>query len=489
VYFKFLLLLFLAGVIILRFIGPPENRQNSPEFLTLLIGSALGMVLMVSSLNLLMIVIAIELASLPSYAIVAFNKRRRTAAEASLKYVVFGGVSTAIMVYGASLLYGLFHTLNVSEIAFRALASIHDGHNVITLAVALASFLAGVAFKIAAVPFHFWCPDAFEGADIEVTTWLSVASKAAGIVLLMRLVDTFAAAAGAQLLPVETIAALAWGIGIVAAVTCTVGNFAAYRQRSLKRLLAYSSIAHAGYMLMAAAVLVYPGSEPATPPIAAVLVYLLIYVFMNLGAFGVVAMVIWQTGSDALSAFSGLGRRAPWLAVPMLFCLVSLVGLPPFGGFVAKYWLLLALGEQGGPLAGLYWCLIIVAVINTLISLFYYFRIVREMFLSDDGQPAWTPSFSGTAIVNLCAIVLLLTGVIFIGQPKNTATRYARNLYRADFLRVSLHTPASTNEDLQSRWTSGVDAVVVTMEKGGPLPNPDVHRESSDEASGVETIP
>ncbi len=428
VYFKIVLMLFLAGVTILWFIGSAEKEQHGEEFFVLLVGSALGMVLMTATLNLLMIVIAIELASLPSYAIVAFNKRNRTAAEASLKYVIFGGVSAAIMLYGVSLLYGLYHTLNVADIAARAVVHLNTGHNSAIICIALFCFFAGVAFKIAAVPFHFWCPDAFEGAQIEVTTWLSVSSKAAALVLLLRIVDAFSAATAAHsmVIQITVLSGLAWGLGIIAAVTCTWGNFAAYRQQNVKRMLAYSSIAHAGYMLMAAAIFVHPNAPADHSPIAAVLVYLLIYAFMNLGAFGIVAMVQWKTGGETVDAFNGLGRRAPWIAVPMVFCLVSLVGLPPFAGFIAKVWLLLALGEAGNTLC---WTLIVVAVFNTLVSLFFYFRIVKAMFLVDDGRDAFTPPIAGTALVNVCGLILILFGVIFINQPRDIAKRYAANLF------------------------------------------------------------
>ncbi|NOT00057.1 MAG: NADH-quinone oxidoreductase subunit N [Phycisphaerales bacterium] len=427
VYFKAVLMLFLAGTIVLWFIISADTEQHGTEFFVLLLGSALGMVLMTATLNLLMIVVAIELASLPSYAIVGFDKHNRKAAEASLKYAIFGAVSAAIMLYGVSLIYGLYHTLNMTEIAPRLVTHLASGHNVFTIGIALVLVLGGIAFKIAAVPFHFWCPDAFEGARIEVTTWLSVSSKAAALLLLLRLVDALSGAAAAQGVVLNALTGLAWVIGLMAAVTCTWGNFAAYRQDNVKRLLAYSSIAHAGYMLMAAAVFAHPASVRADhSPIAAVLVYLLVYAVMNLGAFTVVAVVAKATGSESLSAFNGLGRRSPWLGVAMVMCLVSLVGLPPFGGFIAKLWLLLALGSQGGTLC---WLLILVAVGNTLISLFFYFRIVRAMYLFDDRQPSFSAPVPGIALVNLCAVALLLLGVLFINRPKLIADRYARNLF------------------------------------------------------------
>lgn len=427
VYFKLVLMLFLGGVTALWWIGSARTERNAPEFFVLLIGSALGMTLMVSTLNLLMMVIAIEMASLSSFALVAFDKTNRRAAEAALKYAIFGAVSTALMLYGVSLLYGLFATLNVGVIADRAVAAFVAGDNVLLLGLALLAVLCGIAFKISAVPFHFWCPDAFEGAKIEVTTWLSVVSKAAGLVLLLRLVFVFSTVQGPGPFETPPLTPVAWAIGIMAAVTCTFGNFAAYQQTSVKRLLAYSSIAHAGYMLMAGALLAVAGSQAA---IAALLVYILVYLFMNLGAFGVTALVAWQSdGDDSIQAFTGLARRAPWLAVPMIFCLVSLVGLPPFGGFIAKFWLLYALALQGAACHWLGWFLFVVAVFNTLFSLFYYLRVIKQMALQDDTRPALPTAPGGIALVNVCGIVLLVLGVLVISGVKDSADRYAGNLF------------------------------------------------------------
>ncbi len=428
VFFKLILCAFLLAVTLMWFIGSAAREHDAPEFFVLLVGSAVGMALMVSSLNLLMLVIAVEMASLPSYGIVGFDKRNRIAAEASLKYVVFGAVCAAITLYGASLIYGLFGTIDFGTLAGlipNALTAASP--NRLTTGIALACLFVGIGFKISAVPFHFWAPDAFEAARIEVTTWLSVVSKGAGLLLLVRLVHVLSYSAsgghGDPLLPV------AWAIGILAILTCTVGNFAAYKQTSVKRMLAYSSIAHAGYMLMAAAIFAHPLREGGYAAANAVLFYLVIYFFMNLGAFGVTAAVVWRTGSDHITAFTGLGRRAMWLAVPMVCCLVSLVGLPPFGGFIAKYFLLYALAEQGSAYSSLYWVLIVVAVLNTLFSLFYYFRVVRQMFLEDDGRPALDAPIGGLALANVCAVVLLVTGLFIIGPVRRTTERYARNLF------------------------------------------------------------
>jgi len=381
------------------------------------------MILMSGTANLLMIVVAIETASLPSYAMVGFDKRDRLGAEASLKYMIFGAVCAAIMLYGASLLYGLVGSLSVSEIARYIAAEISGGANRLLLGAALLCFFAGIAFKISAVPFHFWCPDAFEGAKIEVTTWLSVVSKAAGLVLLARMVAMLSAGVSGPL-AMNVLEPIAWTIGIMAAVTCTVGNFAAYVQTSVKRLLAYSSIAHAGYMMMAAAVFLHPQAGAYGAGIAALLAYIVVYMFMNLGAFGITALVIWDTGSDRIEAFTGLIRRAPWLAVPMICCLISLVGLPVFAGFMAKWWVLVALGDMGGTLG---WFLVIVLVLNTLFSLYYYVRIIVQMALMDDGQPVVRGPVGGIALVNVCAIALLAL-FLFSNPLKTAADRFSRTL-------------------------------------------------------------
>jgi NADH-quinone oxidoreductase subunit N len=433
--FQIVVLIFLAGVMWLWRIGSAETDRNAPEFFILLLGSALGMMFMVSTLNLLMIVVAIETASLPSYAIVGFDKRDRIGAEASLKYMIFGAVCAAIMLYGVSLLYGLVGSLSVPDVASYAVTCLAADENRILLAVGLLCFFAGIAFKISAVPFHFWCPDAFEGAKIEVTTWLSVASKAAGLVLLGRLVLAFCAAVDVQV-SMTFVQPLAWTIGILAAVTCTFGNFSAYKQRSVKRLLAYSSIAHAGYMMMAVAVFIHPDVEGYQAGITALLVYIIIYLFMNLGAFGVTALVAWETGSDKIESFTGLMRRAPWLAVPMIICLMSLVGIPPLAGFIGKWWILVALGslhDMVGSTLG--WLLIIVAVLNTLISLFYYLRVVVQMALEDSDQPAIRAPFGGLALVNLCAVALL--ALFVLAHPlKTTADRFSRDLFHATAART-----------------------------------------------------
>jgi len=433
-FFKMLLMLFLAALILLWVLGAQFRDEDSPEFFVLLLGSALGMVLMVSTANLLMLVIAMELASLPSYVLAGFFKRNRIGAEASVKYVVFGAVASAAMIYGCSLLYGCYGTLDIPTLAGLIGRAGPDAVHAPLLAIALVGLCVGLGFKISAVPLHFWCPDVFEGAPIEVTTWLSVASKGAGLAALLRVVFCLghpAIDAETALVMRDLLGPMTLGIGVLAAITCTVGNLAAYRQASVKRMLAYSSIAHAGYMLMAAAIL----TSATNAGIAAVVAYLIVYLFMNLGAFGCVALVYWATGSESSDAFRGLRRRAPWLAVAMAGCLFSLIGLPPFGGFIAKFKLLWALGE-----ADLWW-LVVVAVVNTLFSLYYYARLVWVMFFEDDGQPVVRAPAAGQALMVGCAVALLLTGTILAPWLLDQADGYAANLYEPPVVVTCAITP------------------------------------------------
>jgi NADH-quinone oxidoreductase subunit N len=452
--FAAILMAFVFGILWMWGTQSTEPERNGPEFFILLLGSALGMMLMAGTTNLLMIVLAIEMASLPSYALVGFDKRSHRGAEAALKYSIFGAISAAIMLYGVSLLYGAVGSLDAGTVVAHTMDAWSHGGSAI-LAVGWVCVLAGVAFKISAVPFHFWCPDAFEGARIEVATWLSVASKSAGLILLLRLMLSVAAAVDAPGLMDRTLP-FTWSVGMLACVTCTFANFAAFRQESVRRLLAYSSIAHAGYMMMAATVLIHPALPGANGATAALLAYVLVYLFMNLGAFGVTGLVERATGSDRLSAFTGLARRAPLLTVAMVICLMSLVGLPPFAGFLAKWWVLLALGGQDSILG---WILVTVLVLNTLISLFYYARVLVQMTLRDNDAPALEVPVGGTVLATLCAVLLL--GMFVVATPaKRLADRLSGHVYRADsrFLSEDLTAEASAAETATAAATETTTA-------------------------------
>jgi len=386
-----MLIVFTIGILFLwRGTTSSEMREgDGPEFFTLLIGATLGMCLMASTTNLLMIFMAVELASLPSYVLAGFRKTHRLGAEASLKYVLFGAACSAVMVYGLTFLYGLYGTLDVAAIA-RQMGAVGTSHPAL-LAIALFGFIVGVGFKISAVPFHFWCPDVFEGASMEVSAFLSVASKAQDWRCLLRVLMTVADAIGYP--QAQPLTALAWTVGIIGAITATVGNTAAFVQTNVKRLLAYSSIAHAGYMLCAVSLLYNLNAKQTDPvtginaPAQALLFYLAVYLFMNLGAFAVAGVVYRATGSEDLSAYYGLVKRNPILAHAMFACMISLIGLPPFAGFIAKLNVILVLMNNGGG----WWLLVAAIAVNSILSAFYYFRVLRAMYV----EPATEPAFAG----------------------------------------------------------------------------------------------
>jgi NADH-quinone oxidoreductase subunit N len=396
---KIVLLGFVAGVVVLWIghSGRSLRQGDGPEYFILLLGATLGMCLMASTTHLLMIFMAVAIASLPGYLLAGFAKQNKRSAEASLKYVLLGAVTSAILIYGTSFLYGLYGTLQLSEISPKL-----SGAAAAALAVALIGLLVGIGFKISAVPLHFWCPDVFEGAQIEVTTFLSVASKGAALILLLRIV---------QAMPVGHLAQI---VGLIGAITATVGNTAAFTQNNIKRLLAYSSIAQAGYMMCLIAGVGgsenSPGGSDAISQ--ALILYLVIYAVMNLGAFAAAAIVIRQHG-ERLENFAGLGRSSPLVAGSLFCCLVSLIGLPPLAGFGAKVNILWVLAGDGKLGAGL----VVVIVLNTVLSAFYYFRIIRGMYLEPASDQSRTRRlFSrdplGVLVTSVCAGGLV---VLFFG--------------------------------------------------------------------------
>jgi len=413
---KLILMLFVMGVILMWFttVSNTMHEGDGPEFFALLLSATLGMSLMASTHNLLMLFLAVEMASLPSYVLAGFRKTHRVGAEASLKYVLFGAATSAVMVYGLSYLYGLYGSLNVAEIATAmAKTGTMGTGGAALLAVSIFGLIVGIGFKISAVPFHFWCPDVFEGASIDVTTFLSVASKGAALVLLLRVLTLLANGLGYQgHAGGVSLQAIAVTIGVIGSVTCTVGNTGALVQNNIKRLLAYSSIAHAGYMLCALSLLVKNradivighGNVVEVAAAQAILLYLAVYLFMNLGAFTVAALVYRATGSEDINDYADLVRRAPVAAAVMTACMFSLIGLPPFAGFAAKFNLMKVLGTNGGW----WWLLVVVIGVNTIVSLYYYVRVVKIMYLSRTDAPALSVNPLGLGLAVACAAALLL---------------------------------------------------------------------------------
>jgi|SRR5579872_1727797 len=436
VYFRIFLLLFLLFVEWLTIISGIPDQEDAPDFYVLLLGSTLGMMLMASANHLLMIFLAVEMTSVPSYAMVGFLKGRRTSSEAALKYVVYGAGAAGVMLYGISLLAGLLGTAQLSSAGHlpsiaQALVEFGKHHSgfdpsVRTLALGILMVLVGVAFKLSLFPFHFWCPDAFEGAAAEVAGFLSVASKGAAFALLVRFCLALVGettTAGSPLS--ELYMNVGVGLGIIAAVTATFGNLAAYTQSNIKRLLAYSTIAHAGYMLMAVSammiVLNAPSNEAATGAarvlsaqncILGLLYYLAVYFFMNLGAFAIVALIRNQIYSEEIADYAGLIRQSPPLAVGMLVCMFSLIGMPPFGGFMGKFMVFYSVVEAA-RFHPVMWAILAAGLANTVLSLFYYLRVLKFMFLAplpEEARPVDVKLFSdaGGYVAVVSAMVLLL---------------------------------------------------------------------------------
>lgn len=379
-----------------------EKERNLGEFYTFLVGMTFGMFLVTGATNLILIYLAIETMSVSSYILAGYTKEIKRASEASLKYVIFGAVSSGLMIYGISLLFGLTGSLNLIEIRDYLATNKVD-----TLAFFVSSLLilSGFAYKISAVPFHFWTPDVYEGAPITITAYLSVASKAAGFAVLIRFLKL------GLTVPTEVVSSIwtmvsniDWTIilAILSVLTMTLGNIVALWQNNLKRLLAYSSIAHAGYILMGVAVLNDTG-------IASVLVYFFMYLLMNIGAFICVMLISNEIGSEDIKDFEGLGYRSPLIAAVFSILLFSLIGLPPTAGFIAKFYVFAAVID-----AGLIW-LAVVGVINSVISLYYYVKIMRNMFIRGIEEKQNPIKIIGlnVAVVMVLAFFTLLFGIYF----------------------------------------------------------------------------
>lgn len=374
------------------------------EYFSLLVAMTLGMYLMAGASNLLMMVLALELTSLSSYVLAGYTKEASDSSEASLKYILYGALSSGVMLYGISILFGL--TGATDFLGINKVLSL-GGTSYIGLLIATIFIIVGFGYKISAVPFHFWTPDVYEGAPITITAFLSVASKASGFAMMIRFFKVTFLETHIVGLPSgmwASVPGVEWNkiIAILSVLTMTLGNLVAVWQKNLKRLLAYSSIAHAGYMLMGVAILSDKG-------IAAVLVYFIVYLFMNLGAFLVVMMVANKTGSENIDTYKGLGHRSPLVGVAMVIFFISLTGLPPTAGFIGKLYLFAAVLD-----ARWIW-LAIVGAINSVISLYYYVRVLRNMFLRDpegSAEPIVFPAAQLTLVV-LLMVPTILFGLYF----------------------------------------------------------------------------
>jgi NADH-quinone oxidoreductase subunit N len=402
-FFKFLFLITTILIMAMSFSYKElyENNRKVGEYYSMLVGITFGMFLLASAVNLITIYLSIEILSLSSYVLAGYTKEIKRASEASLKYVIYGSLSSGIMVYGMSLLYGATMTLDVAKINVAILS----GHvELFPIIIGGLMILVGFGYKMSAVPFHYWTPDVYEGAPITITSYLSVASKAAGFAVFIRFFkDLYLLPATSDINVWNTISNFHWQtvVAVLSVLTMTVGNFVALWQENVKRLLAYSSIAHAGYILMAVVVMTNVG-------ITSILLYFVFYMIMNLGAFFVAQLFANKIGSDNLKDYFGLGYRSPVLAVLMTVFLISLTGLPPTAGFIGKFYIFTAVLDKG-----LVW-LAVIGVLNSVVSLFYYAKIFRNMFLrpvSADTENNF--KFSASAFPLSIAYVLAFATILF----------------------------------------------------------------------------
>ena len=392
---KALFLLVAYVVILMSQTELEEGGYYQGEFYVLMMCSVLGMVMMTSSRDLISIFVALELLSIPAYMMAAWNKRSSKSNEAGVKYYLLGVFASAVMLYGMSLLFGSTNSTLLTDIG----ASLTDGNLNGIEVVGIVFIISGFAFKISAVPFHSWAPDTYEGAPIPVTAFLSVASKAAGFVALVTII--YLALPNAS----DVYQPFIWAL---AALTMTVGNVLALRQTNIVRMLAYSSVSQGGFILMP---LAFAGeSEAAGSALNAVVVYLLVYGFMNLGAFAVVIAVSRKTRSGEISSFGGLFGYAPGLAVLTTIFFASLAGIPPLGGWFAKFNAFKAVLDAQNNWA---YALASIAAVNTVISAAYYMKVLRVVWMDDAPDGDTTPIVTPSPI--MAALALTVIGTIAVG--------------------------------------------------------------------------
>ena len=359
IYFKLIFLIAAALVLLASETFIERLWQYEGEFYGLMLFCTTGMMLMAATGELMSLYLALELSSLSLALLATWGKRDLRSSEAGLKFFVLSALSSAILLYGIALLYGLTGSTRLADIA-RLLTA--GGSPPAMLAMSM--LVAGFGFKIAAVPFQMWTPDVYQGAPTPVTAFISTASKAAGFAVVLRI---FQSALGSIQTEWSTLFA------VLALATMTVGNVMALVQDNVKRLLAYSSIGHIGYMLAGLAAGTAFG-------LSSVIFYLLVYAFTQIGAFAVLVVMARYVADEDIGAYSGLSRRAPWLSASMAFCLLSLAGLPPLAGFFSKLYVFWAVAERG-----LYW-LVLAGVLNSALSLYYYARVIRQMYLVEPAE-------------------------------------------------------------------------------------------------------
>jgi NADH-quinone oxidoreductase subunit N len=401
-FFKILILITTAFIVLFSMSSQEVNScpDRHGEYYALIFGMVIGMFFMVSANDLILIYLSLELLSLSSYVLAGFVKTSIRNSEASLKYIIYGSASSGIMLFGISILYGITGSTNLHEI--NSLLQFPSATQ-LTFLMSILMIFAGIGFKISIVPFHFWTPDVYEGAPISITAFLSVASKAAGFAVLIRFLKITFAQGLDKSGYWQMLSYIDWQMLLVvfSIITMTFGNFAALWQDNIKRMLAYSSIAHAGYLMLGVAVLSDQG-------LMAVLVYFTVYLFMNLGAFYVVMLIANKINSEEIDDYKGIGYSLPLLGTALGIFLVSLTGLPPTAGFVGKLYLFIALVDANMITVA------IIALLNTVVSLYYYIRVLKAMFLVRSEKTVEIDlSLLNYVVIFLLAAPVLILGVYF----------------------------------------------------------------------------
>ena len=410
IFFKFLILGIAALVIISSVDYVSKFARFQGEYYALVLFSAIGLMLMASTGELISIYVALELSSISLYALVSFLKDPKSS-EAGLKYMILGAISSAVLLFGMAFVYGLTGTTNLEQIVDKLSSLLASGQlwDSPALVMGIVLMVAGFGFKIASVPFQMWVPDVYEGAPTPITAYLSVASKAAGFAVIIRV---FYTAFGTDLLS-ENWAML---FAVLGAITMTLGNVVAIAQTNIKRMLGYSSIAHAGYLMVGLAAVSSLGRS-------GVLFFLASYALANLGAFIAIIAISNKTNSDEISDYSGMARRSPVLALVLAFCLISLIGIPPTGGFIAKFYIFNAAIQQD-----LLW-LGIIAVLNSVVSAYYYLRVVKVMYVgtaaSEEAIPSSTPLRAALTITSLGVLLLGIYPWVVLRLAEAAAAMFA----------------------------------------------------------------
>ena len=404
-FFKLIVILATILVSIVSLESGELDKYRKGEYFSLLGIVVFGLFLMVSAVDLIMVYLSIEIVSIMSFVLAGYLKQNTRSNEAALKYVVYGAFSSGIMLFGLSYIYGLTGSTNYFQIQ-QSLASMGPESHTAML-IALIMVLAGFGYKISAVPFHFWTPDVYQGAPTTITAYLSVAPKAGAFAMMIRFFNQVLADGGATGgLNSSSLATLPWAdiLSILAVITMTLGNVVAMQQDNIKRMLAYSSVAHAGYMLLAMPVM-------SGDSVYAIMIYLVMYLFMNLGAFFVVITVKNKTGGETFDDYKGLGWEMPLIGIAMTVFMVSLTGLPPTAGFIGKFYIFAALIKGGNSF---YW-LVLIGGINSVVSLYYYFRVVKVMFF--EGEKSETilhPPKIMAGMLIVTALPTLLLGIYWV---------------------------------------------------------------------------